>query len=179
MIARYLDEMEAPRPMIDAMVVTDSSNIWWVDADGDHLEQPPTYAEWAEAACGHFSKQEENSLQNLLHKQSSGNLTGNDALLLQLLSIQHPARSRELNIGTSNLDASNGDRSKGSLRDPLWLRPGPAVIVEGDTSTIVPFVISVIHKIAHFSLHTAARRSRPHPSRGRHCGHRMKTAVQL
>jgi hypothetical protein len=85
-IARYLDEMEAPRPMIDAMVATDSSNIWWVDADGDHLEQPPTYAEWVEAACGHFSKQEENTLQNLLHKQSSGNLTSNDALLLKLLS---------------------------------------------------------------------------------------------
>jgi len=85
-ITRYLDEMEAPRPMVDAMVATDSSNIWWVNAEFDRLEQPPTYAEWAESACGNFSKQEQDTLNDLIHRKSSGNLTSNDTLLLQLLS---------------------------------------------------------------------------------------------
>jgi hypothetical protein len=49
-IARYMEEMEVPRPMIDAMVATSSSEIQWVDAQ-DNLERPPSYAEWADALC--------------------------------------------------------------------------------------------------------------------------------
>lgn len=83
-IARYLDEMEAPRPMIDAMLDTGSSEIRWVDADSDHLEHPPSYAEWMQAACGQFTKEEENTLHDLEIKSAS--LTRNEALLLKLLS---------------------------------------------------------------------------------------------
>lgn len=85
-IAHYLDEMEAPRPMIDAMVATDSSDIRWVTADSDHLEQPPSYAEWMQAACGQFRQEEEDKLQDLLHKSKSTTLSNDDGLLLKLLS---------------------------------------------------------------------------------------------
>jgi hypothetical protein len=85
-MAQYLSEMEASRSIIDAMVGTGSSEIRWVDADRDRLQQPPSYAEWMQAICGQFSQQEQNTLHDLLIKKSAQNLTSNDTLLLNLLS---------------------------------------------------------------------------------------------
>jgi hypothetical protein len=50
-IESYLGEMEVPRPIIQAMVATSSSEIRWVDAIADQLSRPPSYAEWEDASC--------------------------------------------------------------------------------------------------------------------------------
>jgi hypothetical protein len=58
-ITGYLDEMEVPKPMIDAMVSTGSSEIRWVDSDKDRfLKRPPSIAEWEDASCGSFTDEE-------------------------------------------------------------------------------------------------------------------------
>jgi hypothetical protein len=84
-IARYIAEMEVPRPMLDAMVATGSSEVRWVYSDDDNLERPPSYAEWEDAACGSFTKQEEESIINLGVKSNMSSLTAEEALLLKLL----------------------------------------------------------------------------------------------
>jgi hypothetical protein len=43
----YLDEMEIPRPMIDAMFATGSAEIQWVDYY--KVERPPSLSEWEDA----------------------------------------------------------------------------------------------------------------------------------
>lgn len=63
-ISRYLEEMEAPRPLIDGMVATSSSEIRWVK-DEDQLEYPPSFIEWVDASCGAFTSQERNALNEL------------------------------------------------------------------------------------------------------------------
>jgi hypothetical protein len=90
-IARYLDAMEAPRPMIDAMVATGSSEIRWVDAQADHLERPASYAEWEDAACGEFTAEQFDSMIDLRVKRDATQLSSNDALLLTLLEEKHSA----------------------------------------------------------------------------------------
>lgn len=51
-IATYLDEMEAPRPIIELMITTGSDDIRWVDFIDDGLDRPPSMAEWEDASCG-------------------------------------------------------------------------------------------------------------------------------
>jgi hypothetical protein len=51
-IAAYLDEMEVPKPIIESMVATGSSDIHLVDAWDDQLDRPPSIAEWEGASCG-------------------------------------------------------------------------------------------------------------------------------
>lgn len=50
-IQNYLEEMEVPEPIIQAIVATSSSEICWVDAIDDQLSRPPSYAEWEDASC--------------------------------------------------------------------------------------------------------------------------------
>jgi hypothetical protein len=50
-VSQYLDEMEVPRPLIDAMIATASTEIRWVDAPEEKLERPPSFAEWMDARC--------------------------------------------------------------------------------------------------------------------------------
>jgi hypothetical protein len=47
----YLVKIEVPRPVIDTVLATSSSEINWVDAITDHLSRPPSYAEWEDASC--------------------------------------------------------------------------------------------------------------------------------
>jgi hypothetical protein len=85
-IARYMEEMDVPRPMIDAMVATSSSEMQWVDAK-DKLERPPIFAEWEDALCGSFTEQEYETMINLNAKSDTGQqLTPDEALLRNLLS---------------------------------------------------------------------------------------------
>jgi hypothetical protein len=67
-ITGYLDEMEVPRPMVDAMVGTGSSEIRWVDSDTDGLRRPPSIAEWEDASCGSFTSEERNAYYRLAVK---------------------------------------------------------------------------------------------------------------
>ena len=67
-IVRYLQVMETPRPMIDAMVSTSSARICWVRWNDDKtasLWRAPSFAEWADAACGQFTNQETNTMIQL------------------------------------------------------------------------------------------------------------------
>jgi hypothetical protein len=50
-IEAYLTEMEAPRPIIDQMLATGSSEIRWIDAVSEGLSRPPSYAEWEDTSC--------------------------------------------------------------------------------------------------------------------------------
>jgi hypothetical protein len=69
-IDRYMNEMEAPHPMIDAMVATSSSEIRWIDTDTDHdLEHPPSYAEWENATCGEVTADEADKIVNFTVKR--------------------------------------------------------------------------------------------------------------
>ena len=95
-IAQYLREMEAPSPMVDAMVATSSSEIRWVGHDilaprGEFeklgLERPPSYAEWQDAVCGPVLAGEEDKIIDLRVKLDMGEVLTNDqALLLKILS---------------------------------------------------------------------------------------------
>lgn len=77
--------MEVPRPIIDTMVATGFSEIQWVNAEKDHLERPPSFAEWEDASCESFTAEEEDTTVNLLVKQEQAPLSENEALLLKML----------------------------------------------------------------------------------------------
>jgi hypothetical protein len=64
-VTNYLDEMETPKPMIDAMIATGSAEMRWVDSDKDGLENPPSIAEWKAASCGSVTAQEKKTLMDL------------------------------------------------------------------------------------------------------------------
>jgi hypothetical protein len=51
-IASYLDEMEAPKTIIEKVTATGSANIYWINASSDELRRPPSIAEWEDASCG-------------------------------------------------------------------------------------------------------------------------------
>ena len=84
-IVSYLREMEVPRPIIDKMVATGSSEIQWVDADDDRLKRPPSFAEWEDASCGTFTAEEENTLFHLDMKKEQVQLTQTEDILFKLL----------------------------------------------------------------------------------------------
>jgi len=71
-IRSYLDEMEVPKPMIEAMVATGSADIKWVTV-GSGLSRPPSFAEWEDASCGTFSAEERNLLSRLIGRRADLN----------------------------------------------------------------------------------------------------------
>jgi hypothetical protein len=101
-ISQYLEEMEAPRPLIDAMVATASSEIHWVD-DVDatkspmdrRLRHPPSWREWVDASCGAFTTEEEAIVLEWPAQAFSGikKLTPHEDMLARLLSEKHAKRS--------------------------------------------------------------------------------------
>jgi len=98
-ISRYLEEMEAPRTAIDAMVTTSSSEISWVESGwfDRTLERPPSIAEWSDASCGSFTENEIEKAFELVKKQPTG-LTDNEKMLLQFLDKKGFNRDRCLVI---------------------------------------------------------------------------------
>ena len=83
-IMRYLDEMEVPKPVIDAMKTTGSADIRWVDDSAYGLERAPSFAEWVDASCGRISADEEKALLKLGARKS--NLNTDEKLLLKILT---------------------------------------------------------------------------------------------
>jgi hypothetical protein len=79
----YLDEMEVPKPMIDAMVSTSSSEIRWVDSDTGGLRRPPSIAEWEDASCGSFTSEERSAYYKLAVKAGR---SSQEQLFLKLLA---------------------------------------------------------------------------------------------
>ena len=82
-ISSYLGEMEAPHPMIDAMVATGSTEIRWVDAGAEELQRAPSFAEWEDAVCGNFARGESDKMGQLIGESKR---TANEDMLLDLLS---------------------------------------------------------------------------------------------
>jgi hypothetical protein len=82
-IAQYLDAMEVPRPLIETMVSTSSSEVRWVDADRDGLNHVPSIAEWLDASCGSFTSKENETMLDLMGKLS--NRSQQEELLFRLL----------------------------------------------------------------------------------------------
>jgi hypothetical protein len=105
-IRQYLDEMEAPKPMIEAMVATGSADIKWVDADDDRLRRPPSLAEWEDATCGSFSSEDKSLLDDLDKKRRSDTpLTPREKNLLhQLSDKQSQWRDCQIELLSSNRD---------------------------------------------------------------------------
>jgi len=94
-ISRYLEEMEAPRAAIDAMVATSSSEIRWWGASGaaNERERTPSIAEWTDASCGSFTENEFETMINLEVKKSAG-LMPNEQMLLQFLTQKDTATTK-------------------------------------------------------------------------------------
>lgn len=69
-IVRYLDEMETPKPMIDAMVATSSASIRWITADNE-LERAPSFAEWVDASCKPLSAEERRTMKIIGNKMNA------------------------------------------------------------------------------------------------------------
>lgn len=59
-IVSYLEAMETPRPLIDAMVSTSSAEIRWFE-DKTAEDRAPSFAEWVDASCGRLLSPEEYS----------------------------------------------------------------------------------------------------------------------
>jgi hypothetical protein len=70
-LTRYLEEMEAPKSSIEAMIATSSAEVRWIE--NVNLENSPSFAEWIQAACGYLAKPtaEEMSLDLDLHTRDS------------------------------------------------------------------------------------------------------------
>jgi hypothetical protein len=81
-VTTYLDEMEVPKAMIDAMVDTSSSEIRWVDSDTSGLRRPPSIAEWEDASCGSFTSEERSAFYSLFVKT---NRSSQEQLFLKVL----------------------------------------------------------------------------------------------
>ena len=85
-VTRYLDDMEVPKTMIDAMVSTGSSEIRWIDEETDGLRRPPSIAEWEDASCGSFTDEELRAFYDLLMKTSRrATLSSQEKLLFNVL----------------------------------------------------------------------------------------------
>lgn len=72
-VSQYVDEMEAPRQLIDTMITTGSSDVRWLSADdsANQLVHPPSFEEWVNAACGSITAQEQKSRLALQKRHSS------------------------------------------------------------------------------------------------------------
>ena len=76
-----------PKPMMDAMVSTSSSEIRWVDSDKDRfLKRPPSIAEWEDAWCGSFTREEWDAYSALAVKQVDRRLSPQEQMFLKLLA---------------------------------------------------------------------------------------------
>jgi len=108
-VGRYLDDMEAPKSVIEAMVSTGSADILWMD-DGIHgghrMDHAPSFAEWADASCGAFPTQEYATMIALRAKQQEHELSRRDAEVLKRLS----DKNDQQNWCVGRLVASNRDK---------------------------------------------------------------------
>jgi hypothetical protein len=87
-VSRYLEEMEAPRALIEAMVATGSSDIRWIEAPlngGGVLNRPPSHTEWVNANCEILTAADYKALDNLSARRSGTqySLTRSDEALLE------------------------------------------------------------------------------------------------
>lgn len=85
-IADYMFQMEAPQPMVDAMVATGSADIHWVGSTSDRLDEPPSFTEWVSASCGSVGESEHQKYMELYIKNIRERLTETESPLLEMIS---------------------------------------------------------------------------------------------
>jgi hypothetical protein len=87
-ITRYLEEMEVPRPLIDTMFATSSSEFQWVEeVDGGPLEYPPSFIEWVDASCGSLTSHERKTQRELFTRSALQEpLTVTEVMLEKMLT---------------------------------------------------------------------------------------------
>jgi len=75
-IRRYLEEMETPRSVVEAMVATASGEIQWIDdgliSGAARMHRAPSFAEWVAASCGALTIEEERASLELGVKRMQG-----------------------------------------------------------------------------------------------------------
>ncbi len=87
LISQYLEEMEVPKALIEAMIATSSSDIHWVGATGKGIDRSPSFAEWQDANCGSGDQagNEINELHELDVKSKTARLSQAELRLMSLL----------------------------------------------------------------------------------------------
>ncbi len=78
-VSRYLEEMETPRTLIEAMVATSSSDIRWVEAPpyGSGIpNRSPSHTEWLNANCEPLTEEDYTALRKLATKETDPKPTG-------------------------------------------------------------------------------------------------------
>jgi hypothetical protein len=105
-VSSYMEEMEAPKRMIETMVATGSAEIEWVNGETDGLERPPSIAEWVDASCGALTVRDNETFLTLLGKKASGQLTAEQDLLLNVLN----EREQEKTACAAFVLSSNRDK---------------------------------------------------------------------
>ena len=107
-IARYLGDMEAPTSVFEAMALTGSADILWVDdgVSGDtRMDRAASFAEWADASCGALPTAELKLMLLLRHKKHGQGLSAQEEVLHKLLSDKDSRKtSCEINLVLSNRD---------------------------------------------------------------------------
>jgi hypothetical protein len=98
-VTAYLDEMETPKPMIDAMVDTSSSEIHWIESDNNlGLRRPPSIAEWEDASCGSFTNEEGQTWGKLAGKSFDRSISSQEQLLFKMLHEKLMENGRYRNV---------------------------------------------------------------------------------
>ena len=59
---QYLNEMDVPNSVIEAMMATDFEELKWIDADREGLTRSPSFAELVDANCGILSEKDKELL---------------------------------------------------------------------------------------------------------------------
>ena len=79
-VSRYLEDMEAPRSIIDRMRETGSADIFWIDGHERKFVHPPSFREWVDASCGSFSEQEEDESNTFKKRETDEEIAKRDEL---------------------------------------------------------------------------------------------------
>jgi hypothetical protein len=83
--------MEVPRPVIEKMTSTGSAEVEWLE--DDRSNRPPSFTEWKDAACGHFTRAEEAAMDELSFKEFKTGASRDEQLLEQSLTKSTVAKS--------------------------------------------------------------------------------------
>jgi hypothetical protein len=78
-IARYLEEMEVPKSLIEVVVATGSSDIRWIEARPNSvgmLHRSPSHTEWLDANCDPLTAEDYAALGKLSERQVQHMLAG-------------------------------------------------------------------------------------------------------
>jgi hypothetical protein len=94
-VASYLEEMETPKPVIDTMIATGSSEVKWYEQQ-EPEDRAPSFAEWQDAACGGFGKDKYDVFLSLmLYARKNCRAQNADAYCIQYNALNEERIRRE------------------------------------------------------------------------------------